>query len=100
MGQDMGSAHVGVGVEFGTRGRSRRASRCGGGGRAVALVPSVPATVVKGIRRGDGDNARGPRPRTRIWPNGLEVGGPAHTLRIFQTLIHSYIFSGMVHLGD
>ena len=28
------------------------------------------------------------------------LGGPAHTLRIFQTLIHSYIFSGMVHLGD
>ena len=26
--------------------------------------------------------------------------GPAHTLRNFQTLIHSYIFSGMVHLGD
>jgi len=30
----------------------------------------------------------------------MVVGGPAHTLRIFQTLIHSYIFSGMVHLGD
>ena len=28
------------------------------------------------------------------------IGGPAHTLRIFQTLIHSCIFSGMVHLGD
>ena len=31
---------------------------------------------------------------------GPPVGGPGHTLRIFQTLIHSYIFSGMVHLGD
>ena len=28
------------------------------------------------------------------------VGGPAHTLRIFQTLIKYYIFSGMVHLSD
>ena len=28
------------------------------------------------------------------------VGGPANILRIVQTLIHSYIFSGMVHLGD
>ena len=28
------------------------------------------------------------------------VGGPANILRIVQTLIHSYILSGMVHLGD
>ena len=30
----------------------------------------------------------------------IKVGIPAHTLWMFQTLIHSYIFSGMVHLGN
>ena len=33
-------------------------------------------------------------------PEQSKNGGPAHTLRKFQTLIHSYIFSIMVHLGD
>ena len=27
----------------------------------------------------------------------LRLGGPAHTLRNFQTMIHSHIFSGVVH---
>ena len=38
-----------------------------------------------------------PVPRSQTVPL---IGGPAHTWRIFQTLIHSQIFSGMVHLYD
>ena len=28
------------------------------------------------------------------------LGGPAHTLRLFKTQRHAYLFSGIVHLGD
>ena len=28
------------------------------------------------------------------------LGGPAHTLRLFKTQRHAYLFSGIVYLGD
>ena len=37
---------------------------------------------------------------TQISKELAGVGGPAHTLRVYNILIHSYLFSGMVHLGD
>jgi hypothetical protein len=77
MGQDGGAAHVGVGVKFCAQGRPQPAPRCGGGGRAIALAPSASATVVEGsLCRGCGDNARGPRPRTKIRP-AVELEGKA-----------------------
>ena len=30
----------------------------------------------------------------------LSVGGPAHTLRLFKTQRHAYLFSVIVYLGD